>query len=110
MITMMADVPFRDDFDRYGAILVQQARDLCEELGRPMDERGGAVGNEAPIREQVSAAHTHVANIRSEVPATVDPVAWERTKVDGRTADEIFERLADWIEKESEQVDSSDGD
>jgi hypothetical protein len=88
-----------EELKRYGIILATQARELAAKLGQD----GGVVSARSTddletVLKEVSDAHELLADIRSRVPGEIDPVAWERTKVeDGRTGEEIFERLGDVI-------------
>jgi hypothetical protein len=84
-----------DELNQYGAILVAQARELAEKLGQPVPpERTIDVNDRTAVENAVSEAHQLITEIRMRVPADVDRVAWERTRVqDGRTGEEIFDRL-----------------
>jgi hypothetical protein len=80
-------------------ILVAQAKELATKLGQPVagfrNQTGDDIDN---LIEEASAAHEVIAVIRQSVPETIDPVAWEQTKIeDGRTGEDIFERLGDVI-------------
>jgi hypothetical protein len=80
-------------------ILVGQATELATKLNQPITEFSKSSGTDlASLIDRASAAHEVIADIRSKVPEFVDPVEWERTKVeDGRTGEEIFERLGDLV-------------
>lgn len=88
-----------DELKQYGIALAAQARELTEKLGLPVPaSKAVDINDRAAVENAVSEAHELIADIRMKVPGDVDPVAWERTRVeDGRTGDEIFERLSDVI-------------
>jgi hypothetical protein len=80
-------------------ILVEQAKELAPKLGRTTANfREPTSDDLESLIEEASAAHEVIVEIRSKVPENVDPVAWERTRIeDGRTGEDIFERLGDVI-------------
>jgi hypothetical protein len=92
----MAEKRNLEELTRYGRILAGQARDIATQLGENVATKRYP-NNQSGVEQEVSDAHELLANIRMRVPGEVDPVAWERTTVDGRTAEEIFERLGDVI-------------
>src|SRR5207237_2079499 len=80
-------------------ILVEQALELSGKLGqstklaipRETDDIGHVIAH-------VSAAHEALAALRGSMPETVNPVEWERTRIDdGRTGDDILDQLGDLI-------------
>jgi len=89
-----------EQLNRYGVILVAQARELAEKLGQPVPPAKDLDNKDrAGVEDAVSEAHELLADVRMKVWGDgLDPVAWERTKIDdGRTGEEIFERLGDLI-------------
>lgn len=80
-------------------ILVEQAKELSTKLGQSTAGFGRPTGDDlASLIAEVSAAYAAIVEIRSGVPETVDSVEWERTRIeDGRTGEDIFERLGDLI-------------
>src|SRR5437763_444173 len=89
-----------EQLNRYGVILVVQTRELAEKLGQPVPAAKEVdVKDRAAVEDAVSEAHELLADVRMKVWGDgLEPVAWERTKVDdGRTGEEIFERLGDLI-------------
>jgi len=88
-----------EQWNRYGVILVTQARELAEKLGQPVPPAKDVdVKDRADVEDAVSEADELLANIRLKRGDGVDPVAWERIRVeDGRTGEEIFDRLGELI-------------
>jgi hypothetical protein len=86
-----------DQWNRYGVILVTQARELAEKLGQPVPTlKNVKMDDRAAVLDAVSDAHELLADVWMKIPSEVDPVDWERTKVeDGRTGEEIWTRLDD---------------
>lgn len=90
-----------DELLRYGQILVGQSRELCDKLSRPIPAvRSEEFGNDLQVlAAAVSDAHNHLANVRSTRVDSASATAWEKASVDGRSGDDIFDRLADVIEE-----------
>jgi len=80
-------------------ILVEQARELATLLKQPGTGFRNAKGDDLDgLIEEASAAHEVVTELRSNVPEVIDLVEWERTQIeDGRTGEDIFERLGDLV-------------
>jgi hypothetical protein len=80
-------------------ILVSQAMELTPKLKQPTNGFSKSTGTDLQsLIDRASDAHEVIADIRAKVPEFIDPVQWERTKVeDGRTGEDIFERLGDLV-------------
>ena len=89
-----------EQLNRYGLFLVAQERELAEKLGQAVPPAKDVDGKDrAAVEDAVSEAFVHLIDVRMKVWGDgVDPVAWQRTRVeDGRTGEEIFKELDDLV-------------